>query len=107
MKTYKFSGASDDLVEIVDPDHGFDEIPWYSRGRWKATIYDAATDIGVVVHVKYTKLGTWLVGISQFDDEKPLVWPVRIAQSPDTSYSLQLEVDTPDTAVLTNVSGVS
>lgn len=107
MKTYKFSGASDDLVEIEDPDHGFDEIPWYGRGRWKATIYDPATDVGLVAHVKYTKLGTWLVGISQFNDEHPLMWPVRIIQSPNTGYSLQLEVDAPDTAVLTNVSGVS
>lgn len=105
MKTYKFSGASDDLVEIEDPDHGFDEIPWYGRGRWKATIYDAETNVGVIAHVKYTKLGTWLVGVSQFDDEVPLMWPVRIVQS-DVPYSLQLEVDAPDTAVLTNVSGV-
>lgn len=106
MKTYKFSGASDDLVEIVDPDLGYDEIPWYGHGRWKATVYDAESGAGLVAHVKYTKLGTWLVGVSQFDEEHPIMWPVRIVQS-DVAYSLQLEIDAPDSAVLTNVAGLS
>ncbi len=99
--TVKFSGASDDLIE-VEGCEGADEFNSYERGRavWHGELFDG-TDM-MRIHAIYD--GCWSFAVGQCDESEPLPnWPVRIGQHDDPGYSTLLEIDAPVGTRLVNV----
>ena len=105
MRTLRFYGVSDDLVEIEggiqdEPD----EIGSYDAEA-VLRVADKAGN-GLHVHVNYAHggpAGCWMVGISQLDEDVPLpAWPMRWGIG-GRGYSVQLELDVPDRVRVTEM----
>lgn len=96
MKTLTVFGASDDLVES----HGItgaDEFNAIDGGR----LFISSSEGALHLWCFYTPAGTWAVGVSQIDEDAATPsWPIRIVQSSECRYSMQLEIDCPDDARL-------
>ena len=91
MKTAKFYGASDDLIE-VEGVKGADEFNVVAAGP-----HIASFNLGGKMRIHALYDGCWSFAVSQVDEEIPLPdWPIRISQSKDSKYSTCLEVDVPD-----------
>lgn len=93
MKTVKFYGASDDLVE-VEGIPGADEF-WCDTTC--APFAYATFVVGGKVRVRAIYDGCWSFAVGQVDEDLELpAWPIRITQHADPSYSVLLEIDVPD-----------
>lgn len=98
----KFSGGSDDLIEISGVP-GFDEVGWLGSGPWRADVTGPDGE-QLRVYVALTDSGCWAVGVGQVDEDYPLPsWPVTIRQDPGCPYSALLEIEAPEGAKLTVV----
>lgn len=98
MKTIRIYGASDDLVEIEGDVPGCDEYdvggPRLVMARFLVGPLDSGT-VGLRVFAIYD--GCWSFAIGQVGESRPLPgWPIRITQSSDVPYSVQIEIDVPD-----------
>ncbi|MEM6727836.1 MAG: hypothetical protein AAF618_04990 [Pseudomonadota bacterium] len=102
-RTLKFYGASDDLFEIEgtrgeEPD----EIGCFDT---PVTVKVATPDNeGLLITGLYAPsnaAGTWMVGISQLDEDFELPdWPMRWRAPGGRGYSVELEIEVPDTVAV-------
>lgn len=91
MKTAKFYGASDDLIE-VEGIKGENEFTASADGPLAASF-----NLGGKMRVHAFYDGCWSFAVGQVDEDIPLpAWPVRITQHPETKYTVLLEIDVPD-----------
>lgn len=94
-------GASDDLVQTsVD---GLDDEFECDGSGWSGDLISAADGRRqeMRVHAAYVEPGVWMVGVSQTRDKMPLPnWVTTIVQSPEASYSVQMDVHCPDGTIL-------
>lgn len=89
MKTAKFYGASDDLIE-VEGIRGADEFNVYGDGPHMARF-----NLGGMMRIHAIYDGCWSFAVGMVDEEIPLPdWPVRLTSE---GYSMVLEIDVPDT----------
>lgn len=97
MKTFAFSGASDDLIHC-DGEPRLDEVNWVRDTTWLAVVATpAGEELGVAV--QYTANGVWRVSAEQTDEDHPIPdWPITTRQSPTVPYSAELVIEAPDDA---------
>lgn len=127
MRTIRFFGYSDDLVEVRGTDPvGRGEPDEFYPGADDRAVLRIADGEGAGLYVVVQRLGrisgTWSVGIAPLSDHKPLpAWPMRwsfgaddydaqfelsmqgLASTPCQFYSTQLEIDAPVDAVVRRV----
>ncbi len=100
----QFYGASDDLFEIDGGRGGEpDEIDPSSCVK----IMDG--EVGMIVTAHYAPADAapcWAIGICQIDQDQPLPdWPIKFTTgAPSRGYSVVLNVEAPDTAVMTELT---
>ena len=104
MRTVTIYGASDDLIEVEgsilpEPDEfspaqkspGVVKIEDPEGGRLLVFVQYASNDLSPC----------WMIGLSQVDENDLLpAWPIRWAIH-ERGYSMKLEIDLPDGAVIT------
>ena len=97
-KKLHFSGSSDDLVVLVDDQHGSDEYDAWGK-PFDARIIDNNRN-GLAVHGRYDGSGVWMFGISQLNEARELPpWPISFTQA-ENMYSVVLTVEVPDDATV-------
>lgn len=91
-------GASDDLIEIGGS-YLRDEYDVTGTGRWQAQLSEPeqsgpGMSAAALVHVEYTRDGTWMVGLSQVDEDTviPADWRISLYQHPSIAYTAVLQV---------------
>lgn len=105
MRKLKFYGASDDLFEI-DGTSGNepDEIGCYDRPCVVKVSNDHAGLHVVGIYAPGDGPACWSLGIMQLDEDVPLPdWPMTWSVS-GRGYSVALEIDAPDSAVVEDIS---
>jgi len=95
MKTYKFYGASDYLLEMEGAES--EEIVCYEEG---AAYHLKSKEGELIVYGVYapepTKGAAWVIGVSMVDEGQCLPeWPMRF-DTHDRGYSPMLVVEAPD-----------
>ena len=110
-RTIVIYGAGDSLIEVEGQRHGEpDEIHLsYKSGIIGGALKVAVPDTGEGLFV-FAQYGahdlssTWMIGISQIEEGSPLPdWPMRWSDN-HCGYSVQMEIDAPDEAVITLVA---
>jgi hypothetical protein len=92
----RIHGSSDDLVEIDGSVR--DEINVIDRPA-VITITDAiGQGCRVIAEYAPSHAPVWRLAVEQLDEDGVLPWPVRIV--PLHAYSLQVEIDCPDTVTV-------
>lgn len=111
MVTIAFWGASDDLVyvEMGDSIEKFsvmsDEPRSMYAGSWR--LKTAANGASAVVHAIYDGCWSFAVGIDDpeaTDAAEYPGWPIRVQQSAENEYTMQLEVDCPHDTTVTLIA---
>jgi hypothetical protein len=93
MQTATFYGSSDDLIEVSGI-KGAKEF--YADGTDDSRIA-GAFNLGGKMRVYAIYDGCWSFAVGQVDDEIPLPnWPIRVYQSAENTYSMELAIDVPD-----------
>ena len=105
MKTVKFYGSSDDLIE-VEGIAGADEFNAMNDGPVMATFVISAVyaQFGILpllrVYAIYDGCWTFAAGLfNEHDEHQPCpTWPIRTSKSDENEYSMCLQIDVPDDA---------
>lgn len=92
MKSLRFYGASDDLIEVEGDVPGADEYPG------EATSFTVA---GLQVGVRYFTNGVWGIILAQVDEDVPITAQDLRFSVHESGYSMQLDMDVPDDAYVT------
>lgn len=101
MKTLTFYGASDDLFEVDSTVRADREE--YSCYDTSCTVKVVDGDFGLFVTGLYAPSGegTWMIGISQLNEDIPLPpWPMRWTAD---GYSVRLVLEVSDSTTITRV----
>lgn len=104
MKTGRFYGGSDDLFEAAGAFR--EEMGCYDTPGVFRLDSPAEGRLFVVGHYAPagTDAATWCIGVQQVDEGDPIPpWPIRMTRG-EVPYSIVLEIDLPDDAVLTSVN---
>lgn len=96
MKTVKFYGSSDDLVEVEGTAPGCDE---FNVGGAEYANFHIA---GLAIRVEYAGNGCWSILVGQIDEDTP-VTAKNITLVAD-GYTMVLDMEVPDDAYVSKVS---
>lgn len=99
MKTLKVYGASDDLIETEGLD-GCDEFYNYLESTYKGFLRIESQGRRDNIHIIYA--GVWSFSWAMEDEDKELLGKFKSLKS-DGGYSMVLEIEYPDDAVLSYV----
>jgi hypothetical protein len=106
VKTVKFYGASDDLIEAsgIDGADEFSPTSFREDGADRGSFLIEAAPFSMLVHGFYGPGAVWSFAPAMVDDGVPLPpWPIRITSSSDCPYSTELQIDVPDHATMRQV----
>lgn len=104
-RTLKFYGASDDLFEVEGTIGGEpDEIGCYDETA-AVKVANEHGGLFVVAHYAPKNLAAcWSIGLMQLDEDVPLPnWPMKWSTG-GRGYSVLLEIEVPDSAVVSAVA---
>jgi hypothetical protein len=98
MKTFSIYGCSDDLVE-AEGIKGCDEFNVIEDdGLVKASFKIVYKKSALRIRVLYD--GCWSFSVGQIDDLDFPDWKIKTIPSPNCTYSMQIEIEVPDSAKL-------
>ena len=103
MRILKFYGASDDLFEIEGTVVGEpDEVGCYNTSCPILIRSESEGDMIVIGWYSPHHTGTWMIGLSQINEDTPLRdWPMKWGYG---GYCVELTIQVPDDAVVSEFS---
>ena len=94
MRTLKFYGSSDDLIEVESTCRDDGEPDEIGGDNALLRVYNRISEEALHVVVMYGPYGLWIIGIMQDKEDEDLPpWPMKWSNS---GYSVVLEMEVPD-----------